>query len=481
MVRGDFLIGKLVEGDWEALQNDHWMVARMEGERRLFNSYIATGTGTAFLTGLGRLLIPLAPHREGIDGVLAEILLSRLFHVLSSVFTALLLLALARRLGLTWAGQIALLSYFTFDPILQEMGSLGHLESFLTLTIPVTLLLFGLSRRQRSLPLCLVAGVVFGLAFANRINGGVVVIAALAYVALRLLFHPEASESVWRSLWRDCVQLGLLCLVGWAVFILCFPPLWKSPVFGFADFLYQHAALTGAGPDFDAAAVLLWTDSKLRFLFVLLSLAGLFLKPVRSSRVFQLGFLLLLFGVVIVSLPGKSYARYLASVLPGLGLAGSCTVAYAVDLRGTHSTKIAKRMAGILLVLSIWSVTLISIRHWESQQRTRDFYGKLHTQNFSRIDVPGFRSSFFRTEADPTGPALRVSTVNNHSQLFHLGVLLTDGRRFHEVTPGWVRGPLETRSRCLKGDWRMERTSRRTRATENGIRYGGVIAWPCGG
>ena len=149
MVRGDFLIGKLFEGDWEALQDDHWMLARMEGERRLFNSYIATGTGTAFLTGLGRLFISLSPYREGIDGLLAEILLSRLFHVLSSVLTPLLLLLLAKRLGLPWAGQIALLSYFTFDPILQEMGCLAHLESFLTLTIPVALLLFGLSHLQQ--------------------------------------------------------------------------------------------------------------------------------------------------------------------------------------------------------------------------------------------------------------------------------------------------------------------------------------------
>ena len=321
---------------------------------------------------------------------------------------------------------------------------------------------------------------VFGLAFANRINGGVVVITGLAYIALRLLFRPEASKSVWGALRGGGVRLGLLCLVGWAVFILCFPPLWRSPVFGFVDFLYQQAALTGAGPDFNAVDVFLWTDSNLRFLFVLLSLAGLFLKPVRSSRVFQLGLLLLLFGGVIVSLPGKFYARYLASVLPGLGLAGSCTVVYALDRWGTHSTKIARLMAGILLLLSIWSVTSIAIRQRDSLHRTRDFYGKLHAQNFSRIDVPGFRSSFFRTEADPVGPALRVGTANSHSQLFHLGVLLTDGRRFHEVRPGWVRGPLETRARCEKGDWRMERLSRRTRGTENAIRYGGVIAWRCG-
>ena len=120
-IRGDLLVEGLLEGDWDSLQNEHWMVARMEGQRRLFNSYIATGTGTAFLTGLGRLLIPLAPGGEGIDGLLAEVVLSRLFHVLCSVLTPLLLLLLAKRLGLAWAGQAALLFYFIFDPILQEM------------------------------------------------------------------------------------------------------------------------------------------------------------------------------------------------------------------------------------------------------------------------------------------------------------------------------------------------------------------------
>ena len=379
MVRGDFLIGKLLEGDWEALQDDHWMVARTEGQLRLFNSYIATGTGTAFLTGLGRLLIPLAPCGEGIDGLVAEILLSRLFHVLCSVLTPLLLLALAKRLGLAWAGQAVLLFYLIFDPILREMGSLAHLESFLTLTVPVALLLFGLSHLQKSLPLSLLAGVVFGVACANRINGGVVVIAALAYIALRLLLRPAAVESVWDSLWRDGVRLGLLCLVGWAVFILCFPPLWRSPLFGFVDFLYQQAALTGAGPDFGAAAVFLWTDSELRFLFVLLSLAGFFLKPVRSSRVFQLGLLLLLFGVVTVSLPERFYSRYLASVLPGLGLAGSCTVAYALERQGRHSIHVTRLAIGALLLLSTWFAVSISTRHWDGFQQIREFYGKLNS------------------------------------------------------------------------------------------------------
>ena len=456
------------------------MVARMEGQRRLFNSYIATGSGTAFLTGLGRLLIPLAPGREGIDGLLAEIVLSRLFHVFCSVLTPLLLLLLAKRLGLAWAGQAALLFYFIFDPILQEMGSLAHLEAFLTLTIPVALLLFGLSHLQKSLPLSLAAGGVFGLAFANRVNGGVVVIAALAYITLRLLFRPEASESVRDSLWRDGVRLGLLCLVGWAVFILCFPPLWRSPLFGFVDFLYQQAALTGAGPNFHAPAVFLWTNSNLRFLFVLLSLAGFFLKPVRSSRVFQLGVLLLLFGVLIVSLQERFYSRYLASVLPGLGLAGSCTVAYALERRGKYSIHLARLAIGALLLLTTWLGVSISTRHWDGFQQIREFYGKLNSQSFARIEVPSFGSFFYRPDATSADRTLLVRTSNAHSRLFYLEVLLTDLRRIHHLRDGWTRHRLEKKSACTEGNWILSNLSPRSFGTEHAIRLGGVIAWPCG-
>ena len=430
MVRGDFLIRSLIEGNLEDLQNNHWMLAPMEGERRIFNSYIATGSGTAFLTGLGRLFIPLAPGGEGIGGLVAELFFSRLLHVLCSALTPLLLLLLARRLGLPWMGQIALLSYFTFDPILQEMGSLAHLESFLTLTVPVALLLFGVSHLQQSLPLCLVAGAVFGLAFVNRINGGVVAVAALAYIVLRLLLQRHASQSVRSLLWREGVRLGLLCLVGWAVFVLCFPPLWRSPVFGFTDFLYQQAALTGSGADFEAAAVFLWTDSGLRFLFVL------------------------------------------------FGLAGSCTVAYALDRWGPHSAKVARLVAGTILVLSMWAATSIVIRQQDSLRRTRDFYGKLHARNFSRIDVPRFPASYIRTDADPGGPALRIATGSTHTRLFYLGVLLTDGRRFREADG--CEPPLERKSECEKGDWRMERLSRHPRTPSHAIRHRGVVAWPCG-
>ena len=194
------------------------------------------------------------------------------------MLTALLLLLLADRLGLPWTGQLSLLFYLTFDPIVQLMGSKAHLESFLTLTIPASLLLFALSRARNSLPLTLSAGVVFGLAFANRINEGVIVIAALAYTALRWRSRQTETQNVRSAISTDLLRLGCLCLVGWAVFILCFPPLWKSPLLGFVDFLSQQASSSGIGFRFQAPTDFLWGGSKLRFLFVLLSLAGICFK-----------------------------------------------------------------------------------------------------------------------------------------------------------------------------------------------------------
>ena len=481
LIRGDFLVGALLEGDWNSLQEEHWTVVRSDGHRRLFRANRATGTGTAALTGLGRLLIPLLPVREGIDGVLAQVVLSRLVWVCCSVLTALLLLLLAHRLGLPWAGQLCLLFFLTFDPIVQLMGSKAHLESFLTLTIPVSLLLFALSRARNSLLQALSAGAVFGLAFANRINGGVVVIAALAYTALRWRSRPAETEDGRAAISRDLLRLGGLCLVGWAVFILCFPPLWKSPLLGFVDFLYQQASSSEMGSRFQALTDFLWGASKLRFLFVLLSLVGLWLKPVRSSRPFQLGMLLLLSGVLIVSLPGKFYPRYLSSSLPGLGLAGSCTLAYILGRWERQSASLIKLLAGALLLLSTWHATSTMIRYWDGFQQIREFYGELYAQSFNRIEVPSLSSSFRPEAARTQGPTLLVRNSLDHLQLFYLGVLLTDRQELQQINPGWIQEQMEKKSRCQEGDWRLETISLRNRHRPNQIRYREWIAWPCGG
>ncbi len=36
LIRGDFLVGAVLEGDWNSLQEEHWTVVRSDGHRRLF-------------------------------------------------------------------------------------------------------------------------------------------------------------------------------------------------------------------------------------------------------------------------------------------------------------------------------------------------------------------------------------------------------------------------------------------------------------
>ena len=339
--------------------------------------------------------------------------------------------------------------------------------------------MLALSRDRNSLPLTLAAGVVLGLAVANRINGGVVVIAALAYMAVRWSSHRDGPQRVRSVISRDILRLGCFCLVGWGVFILCFPPLWKSPLLGFFDFLYQQASSSGMGSRFQPPTDFLWGASKVRFVFVLLSLAGLFFKPVRSSRSFQLGMLLLLSGVLIVSLPGQFYPRYLSSSLPGLGLAGSCTLAHALGRRKRYSASLIKLLAGVLLLVSTWYGALLTKRYGDGFQRMREFYGELYARDFNRIEVPSLSSSFHSQKAGQQGPALVVRRSLDHLQLFYLGVLLTDRKGLHQINPGWIQERLEKKSRCEEGNWRLEIISLRNLHRPRQIRYREWIAWPC--
>ena len=353
MVRGDFLIRSLIEGNLEDLQNNHWMLAPMEGERRIFNSYIATGSGTAFLTGLGRLFIPLAPGGEGIGGLVAELFFSRLLHVLCSALTPLLLLLLARRLGLPWMGQIALLSYFTFDP--HPAGDGKPRSSRVVLDpdgpgcssalrrLPPAAIAAPLSRRRR--------GVRSGFRQSNQwwgrcSCGSCIHCSQAAITAARLAERPESSLE-GRCSARFTLPGGVGCVCTVFSSPLEIPGVWLY------RFSLSAGGLDGVRCRLRGCGCLSVDGSGLRFLFVL------------------------------------------------FGLAGSCTVAYALDRWGPHSAKVARLVAGTILVLSMWAATSIVIRQQDSLRRTRDFYGKLHARNFSRIDVPRFPASYIRTDADP--------------------------------------------------------------------------------
>ena len=94
--------------------------------------------------------------------------------------------------------------------------------------------------------------------------------------------------------------------------------------------------------------------------------------------------------------------------------------------------------------------------------------------------MPSFGSFFYRPDATSGDRILLVRTSNNHSQLFYLEVLLTDLRKIHHLRDGWTRQGLEKRSACAGGNWILANRSPRNFRTENAIRLGGLLAWPCG-
>ena len=488
MARGDFLFQTLSEGNWEALQESHWSVQGEEGQRTIFNSYIGNGFGTAFLTGFGRLFMELFADLDDIDQVLIEIFLSRLFHIACSVLTPLLLLMLAGRLGLSRIGQLWFFLYLIFDPIFLEMGSRAHLESFLTFTIPVALMLYALGHKRDSLILYVLSGIVFGLAFATRVNAAVVMLAALAYSAIQIFFSRQSKNTtVCDKGEKEIIRFLLFCMVGWVVFIVCFPPLWTTPFFGFADFLYQKASLVGGdnlrfGSRLEVLDSFHWTESKLRFSFLLLSIVGFFFKPVRSSRGFQLGALLLVFGVIIVSFPEKFYSRYLASCLPGLALMGSSTIAYVLTANKQWVRRLNRLSIVAMLIFFTLLACSITLDRLSMVKQVRKFYGILNDQDFSRIEVPSLSSAFLQTDVDHTGPTLFLRGGyggGSHVQLFYLGVVVTDLRRFHQLGSGWTRESLENSFPCGRTDWQLGRPWARDVTRLNGMQLGELTAWQC--
>ena len=477
MLRGDFLLRSAVEGNWEALEQRHWTIVHGQGERPVFSTREATGTGTAVLTEVGRVVTPSPSFDREIDGVLLAIFSSRLLHALCSVATPFVLLFLCGRLGLPWVGQLSLLFFLIFEPVILEMGSLAHLESLLTLTVPGSILLYMQARERESLPLLLGAGVVLGVGLSNRLNAGVVGVVLLAYVFLRL-FSARGQGGTRRQIQAEILRFLVFGLAAWVVFVLLFPPLWRSPALGFLDFLYQHAAMR-PGPSMYSSPLLFLTESKLRTLFLLLSLIGLFVGPVRSSRLFQAGLLLFALGLLTVSLPGRFYPRYLSSSLPGLGLAGSCTLAFLWNTWGRAPVYIGRLAIAVFLLMTSFLAVRIIGKQWARMQETRNFYGQLHSRDFARIEVPELGATFRRIGADSEGPVLSIRSSLVNTQLLYLNILLTDRRQFHELRPHWTRHPIEPVTGCRSQDWRMADANLRNLRRPGALRSGRSIAWPC--
>ncbi len=99
-------------------------------------------------------------------------------------------------------------------------------------------------------------GILFGIAFATRVNAAVVPMALMLYVIMRSLFDFSSLIEAWRWLVVDVLRLLAFGLVGFVVFVILFPPIWSHPLTGFLDFLHQQTSVGGHGSLIDTIAAL---------------------------------------------------------------------------------------------------------------------------------------------------------------------------------------------------------------------------------
>ena len=281
------MVQSLVEGEFSQLQDRHWNVLRSSQGRRLLRTNIATGTGTAVLTGLGLKIGNRWWSPQGIERVMDQILSARILHALCSAVTPALLLLLAWRLGLSAFGGLVLALFLLLDPVIRDVGSHAHLEAILTLTMPASLLLYLLARRRNSMALTVLSGVLFGIAFANRVNAVAVLLSLVCFVLFRMILANRSFRFEWAAVRSEGLRLAVFGVSGWITFVALFPPIWQSPVIGFLDTVYQFSRKASSAPGEPRIASWIAAQTMFSWMFLGLGCVGLALPSVRRQRLFQ--------------------------------------------------------------------------------------------------------------------------------------------------------------------------------------------------
>ena len=453
MVRGLFLVEALFEGDLERLQTEHWTGSIRPGLSRL-SAGLATGTMTALGAGAG---MQVEKHllSSSQSTPFRKIFLARAFSALLSGLTPLLVFLLLRRF-LAEPGALAAAAFLMFEPVVHYWGGMAHLEAFLTLASPLSLLLYELSRRHGSTALLVAAGAIFGMAFATRANAAVVFLTLLLYSATRLCMESRKGDGLGSRLLREGRRLLVFGGVGWLVFVLLYPPIWQLPLRGFLAFVKVYLDSTGAassgrlGP-MDWLAAHSWPA----WLFLGLGLAGLLNRTIRREPIFQLGGICYVMSFLVLILPASFHARYLSSVMPSLALTGAVSLSVLWDRYGVHSRggfRVISRVLGGLTLL-ICATTLV--RAWESNRSTHQVYGQLQALQFSEVHFPVRKVKFVRTGGQPGGKRLFVTSRDSTPGLaaVYLDIILTDQGKLQRIGPGWERVRQEEGARCGQGDW----------------------------
>ena len=481
MARGTFLAESILKADASSLQTDHWTVQGGRTTERKLTPRIATGSVTAVLTGTGlqvaRRLPRLSPESEPFK----QIFCARAFHALLSALTPMLLFLLLRPV-LVDAGALAVAGFLMFEPVIQYWGGMAHLEAFLTLASPLSLILYEYSRRRDSTLLLVAAGALFGMAFANRANAAAMPIALLVYTVLRLIAEYRDPMWLWKAAKKESMRLFLFGVTGWVTFFVLYPPIWKVPIAGSWAFINAYAARASeVAPS--QLTLFRWMSlhSPLAWVFFTLGLMGLLIRRVRLQRLFQLGAAYYLVAFVILMLPPRFMSRYLSSVLPGLALMGACTIAYLWERHWKNFPRAFGLMAWALpLVATVLCLSTVTAA-WQSFRTVKEVYSELHDLRLSEIHFPKDKVKFVRDDGEAGQGRLLVGGKGLHVPPVYLGVRWRGkGRQVYDVTqPGWTRVELEEVSPCRAGDWELGNSKPYYRPNQRYLRFRALFFWPC--
>ncbi len=442
MIRGDYLIAELESGEISSLADSFWNIRESSDEDRTYSTNVGTGVPTALLTGLGRRLASPGPSPVEKMGVFRQIHSARFLNALVSALTPVSIFLLLRLVGLPILASCLAALYLLFDPIVTAHGSLAHMESTLTLTVPVSILLFEYSRRKRGWWIPVVGGAIFGVAFATRVNAAVVPVALLIYVVLRSFARTRRRPWADSRSIQDLERLLVFGLCGYGIFIVLYPPLWGSPILGFFEFLTQYGGRPGGGNLLAVIGSTFPPSWRMTApVFLALALIGFGLKEVRRENLFQLGWILYLTGCLIIALGSRQFFdRYLGSVLPGLAIAGAVAAQY---LLGTWTKARTWRFVGhlsaLLLLGAMMAAALLGARDLQRAEQIRSFYRELPVPSVGRVVVVSADRVLGRTTAPyENRPSLFLSSRDWHVTLVYLGIGLSDLRGWEEFHSDWA-------------------------------------------
>lgn len=469
LLRGDFLIQALIEGNWDALRRKIWFIEDSNNGEIHFAGHMGTGMGTALLAGASRSLLDSGEK----GSPLYEVAVSRVGNAMLGALTPLLLLLLARKAGLSLPAQVAFSFFMVLDPVIRTYGAVNLMEPVLVLVVPASMMLHLIAEREGKMWWSLSAGAVFGFGFATRLNA-VVSPVGVVLLALSKLRFKGGMRGVSEWVQKETPRLLGFALAGYLVFLLLIPPIWTDPFGGFAAFLTQSGAKRAS-----FSVVELFTKCFPSTLiptgpvFLVLSLVGCFRREVVRDRLFQTGIVLFCCGLLLTT-KGASYpyARYVACLMPGLGLAGAVSFGNLWE-RFQPNWFSVKTLVGGLAFATLLGSAGLGYRDWQRFNLLEQGYAKVVALGFNRAVVEDREPKLAFRRSSPKGESRTLFLRNKawHVPLYYLGVSLEDKRSLFNLGIGWDRHIVEaTQVRPQPGDWVLEEVNPREESLPDELR-----------